>query len=257
MVNYATVCRRASCLNLNSYAILITCEHAVNTVPGAYNGLFATCREILDTHHAYDIGAEEAAKSLADFFKVKYLAGGISRLLINLNRSPHNRRGLFSRLSNTLPRAEKENLLGRYYFTYLRQINNSIRKEHSRGRKVIHLSIHTFTPVRNGRVRNADIGLLYDPARPPEKRLCRYVKQALTEQQKNLRIRLNYPYRGVADGLTTLFRQCYSPAEYIGIELEFNQKYWESEGKVMGRQLSSLAAEALKSILQMNQLQKM
>ena len=36
----------------------------------------------------------------------------------------------------------------------------------SRGRRVIHISSHSFTPELNGKVRRADVGLLYDPGSP-------------------------------------------------------------------------------------------
>ena len=40
----------------------------------------------------------------------------------------------------------------------------------------------------------------------------------------NLRVRRNYPYAGKGDGLTSYLRQQFSPAAYVGIELEINQK---------------------------------
>ena len=49
-----------------------------------------------------------------------------------------------------------------------RLVGNAI----GRGRRVIHVSAHSFTPGLDGKVRTADVGLLYDPARPGEVRLC-------------------------------------------------------------------------------------
>jgi len=90
---------------------------------------------------------------------------------------------------------------------------------------VIHLSSHSFTPDLDGKVRNADIGLLYDPARPGEADLCERWKAALSACAPGLRVRRNYPYAGKGDGLTAWFRRRLSPAAYMGIELEINQKH--------------------------------
>jgi hypothetical protein len=38
-------------------------------------------------------------------------------------------------------------------------------------------------------------------------------------------VRLNYPYRGSADGLTTHLRRLHPNSDYAGIEIEVNQKH--------------------------------
>jgi len=43
----------------------------------------------------------------------------------------------------------------------------------TRGDRVIHVAVHSFTPTLRGVRRNADVGLLYDPARPGELALAR------------------------------------------------------------------------------------
>jgi hypothetical protein len=39
-----------------------------------------------------------------------------------------------------------------------------------------------------------------------------------------LRVRRNYPYAGKGDGLTRHLRRRFPPREYVGIELEVNQR---------------------------------
>lgn len=90
------------------------------------------------------------------------------------------------------------------------------------GMPVLHLAIHSFTPNLNGEKRRADVALLYDPRRSPEAELCRRWAETLA-MQSPLRIRRNYPYRGVSDGLPTYFRRHFAEASYIGIEVELNQ----------------------------------
>jgi hypothetical protein len=38
-------------------------------------------------------------------------------------------------------------------------------------------------------------------------------------------VRLNYPYRGSSDGLTTHLRRLHRDSDYAGVELEVNQKH--------------------------------
>jgi predicted N-formylglutamate amidohydrolase len=91
--------------------------------------------------------------------------------------------------------------------------------------RVIHLSSHSFTPELDGMLRNADIGLPYDPARPGEADLCERWKAALNIRAPALGVRRNYPYAGKGDGLTARFRRCFPPDVYVGIELGINQKH--------------------------------
>ena len=97
--------------------------------------------------------------------------------------------------------------------------------------RVIHIAVHSFTPVLDGITRQADVGLLYDPARSPEKMLCSAWKNALRELAPELRVRRNYPYAGRADGLASHLRRRFQEHEYIGVELELNQLLVPSTSK--------------------------
>lgn len=87
------------------------------------------------------------------------------------------------------------------------------------------LSIHSFTPILRGEKRNADFGILYDPSRFRERRFSDLLKTNLLGNFSGLKIRKNYPYRGTADSLVTYFRKLFLDEEYMGIELEVNQKF--------------------------------
>jgi predicted N-formylglutamate amidohydrolase len=96
---------------------------------------------------------------------------------------------------------------------------------------VLHISSHSFTPELNGKVRKADIGLLYDSVRPLEADLCERWQFALKRIAPELTVRRNYPYRGNGDGLTSWFRKNMPPGTYLGVELEINQKYFVAAGQ--------------------------
>ena len=92
-------------------------------------------------------------------------------------------------------------------------------------RIVLHLSIHSFTPIWHGVERAVDIGILFDPDRKLETNYCQQLKLALEEKLPNQSIKLNEPYKGTDDGFTTWLRKRYADKAYAGIELEVNQKY--------------------------------
>ena len=146
----------------------------------------------------------------------------ISRLVIDLNRSPGHPR-LFSAATRGLPATLRAAIVERHYLPYRAQVERLVRLSVSRGRRVIHISSHSFTPELNGKVRCADVGLLYDPARRGEAALCARWKASQAELDPELRVRRNYPYAGKGDGLTAHLRQCFPPRAYVGIELEVNQ----------------------------------
>ena len=103
----------------------------------------------------------------------------------------------------------------------------------SRGRRVIHVSSHSFTPELDGKVRRADVGLLYDPGRHGEAELCARWKASLAAIAPELRVRRNYPYAGKGDGLTSYLRLRFPPGAYVGIELEVNQKHRPRRGPAL------------------------
>ena len=103
------------------------------------------------------------------------------------------------------------------------EVERLVQQSVSRGRRVIHIASHSFTPVLNGRVRRADVGLLYHPGRSAEVDLCARWKASLAQFAPEIRVRRNYPYAGKGDGLTSHLRLRFPNIEYVGIELEVNQ----------------------------------
>jgi len=65
--------------------LLFLCDHASNAVPAEYDGL-GLARRLFETHIAYDIGAAFVTRTLAQAYGAPALLGGVSRLLIDLNR---------------------------------------------------------------------------------------------------------------------------------------------------------------------------
>lgn len=162
------------------------------------------------------------AKALAATFRAPLVSATISRLLIDLNRSIGHPQ-LFSTATRDAPATLRADIVKQYYRPYRVRVERLVRQAVSRGRRVIHISSHSFTPELAGRVRNADVGLLYDPGRRGEVELCARWQAALAGSAPELRVRRNYPYAGKGDGLTRHLRRRFAPGTYVGIELEVNQ----------------------------------
>ncbi|MDX5346983.1 MAG: N-formylglutamate amidohydrolase [Hymenobacteraceae bacterium] len=204
--------------------ILITCEHGGNLIPDEYQEVFSGHKDVLASHRGYDIGALELYRQFAADLSDAAFYSETSRLLVELNRSLHHP-NLFSAVTKPLPETAREHIIQNYYNPYRQAVEDKIAYFVKTGYLVKHISVHSFTPVLNGQKRDADIGLLFDPKREGEKQLCQKWKRRLQVLDPDLRIRFNYPYKGTADGFTTYLRKKYNPEEYIGIELEVNQKF--------------------------------
>jgi len=204
------------------YAVLITCEHAVNHVPELWRKLFAGREEVLQSHRAYDAGALEMAHCLSESIAAPLFEAAVTRLLIDHNRSPHHR-ALWSEFSRNLAAEQKHALLAEYYRPYREMVARWIQSRHQQGRVVVHISVHSFTPLLDGQERKVDLGVLYDPQRPLETSFGRLWKSKLERHVRNLRIRLNTPYRGSSDCQQTSYRNHFESDAYLGLELEINQ----------------------------------
>ncbi len=222
---------------------LVTCEHGGNRVPAAYRRYFAGHESLLATHRGYDPGALVLARRLAGALGAPLFYATVSRLVIDLNRSLGHPR-LYSEATRPASPAVRREILERHYLPYRRRVEGAAAEAIAEGEKVIHLSAHSFTPELDGEVRDADIGLLYDPARPGEAELARRWQAALKDAAPELRVRRNYPYRGKSDGFTAYLRRRFPAEAYVGIELEINQKH-VAPGRAHWKKLQEILISSL------------
>jgi predicted N-formylglutamate amidohydrolase len=221
--------------------ILVSCEHAGNTVPARYAALFAGAGALLEGHRGWDAGAMALAGWLASLLGAPLHATRVTRLLVDTNRSLHHRR-LFSEFTAGLGRPVRAEILERHYHPHRRAIEERLCGWIAGGGRVLHLAVHSFDP-RLAPGRDAcDLGLLYDPKRRAETALCHRWQTAL-HAGGELRVRRNHPYRGNADGLTTHLRRLLPADSYLGIELEANQAQLAraDAGRRLRRALAAMA----------------
>lgn len=228
--------------------LLITCEHGGNRIPARYRPLFSRFRAQLESHRGYDPGALELARDFATAYGAELVYSTTSRLLVELNRSAGHPQ-LLSQATRDLSLDERERLLEGYYRPYRTSVEEQVRAATRRGERLLHLSCHSFTPRLAGVVRNADVGLLYDPHRARERSLCRAWECAIEAADPRLVVRRNYPYRGSADGLTTHLRRLHPDARYAGVEIEVNQKHVVGD-RARWRELRTVLVETLRPFAQ-------
>jgi len=204
-------------------AFVVTCEHGGNRVPRRYARWFRGGERLLASHRGWDPGALTIARALARALRAPLVASTVSRLVVELNRSPRHPQ-LFSDLMRAAPADVREAAFNEVYVPHRRRVEALVRRSVARGRFVVHIASHSFTPALRGRERRTDVGLLYDPGRRHESALCVAWQRALRARAPGSSVRRNHPYRGTSDGLTRALRRRFGDTRYAGIELEVNQR---------------------------------
>lgn len=204
---------------------MITCEHASNELPARVKNLRIS-QEDLDSHRGYDIGAFAVYEELVSKFKPDfYSSGRYSRLFVDLNRSLRN-----NKFASPAGIAYHESYWGeveKFVAQNLPEKERVLPEKLPASPAIVHLAIHSFTPILDGRTRNADIGILYDPSRPAECKIADIIVAEIRVRFPQYKVRRNYPYQGKTDGLCTALRKKFDPhktGRYVGFEIEINQK---------------------------------
>lgn len=210
------------------YGLIVTCEHASNAVPDELP--LGVSPEVLGSHVAWDPGAREIARSLARVLDAPLYLGQWTRLVADLNRSPDNPEVVPARafgvdvpanfdLSPEARRARIE----RYHTPYWSAVRAAVDGLLEIHEVVCHLSVHSFTEVYEGQTREVDFGFLIDPDRVGELGIANELRDHVAGD--DLDVRVNEPYDGRADALTTALRSIYPARRYLGIEIELSQRH--------------------------------
>ncbi|MGH6828490.1 MAG: N-formylglutamate amidohydrolase [Rhizomicrobium sp.] len=179
--------------------LLFLCDHASNRLPARYGGL-GLPPALFATHIAHDIGAGKVAEALANAYGAAAILGGVSRLLIDLNRGIGDPT-LVMALSdgiiipgNRAADADEVALrLARFHAPYHRAIKDELARI---GTGAILVSIHSFTPLWKNVPRPWEVGVLYGA----DQRLARPLMKHLRAHGFSLGD--NEPYTGALEGDT-------------------------------------------------------
>lgn len=173
--------------------VFVTCEHASQRMPVGFRWPDRD-RRLIDTHWAYDLGAREMTRSLADGLSATAVLSRYSRLLVDPNR-PLDAPTLFRTHAegspvelNTTELTDDER--HRRIEHLWRPYHDTIDRELARSAASVLLAIHTFTPIYEGTRREVEVGVLFDR----EEALAEEVATGLTKL--GLKVALNEPYSG-------------------------------------------------------------
>lgn len=173
-------------------AVVLTCEHASERLPDPWRWSAAD-RRLVGTHWAFDLGAGLLTRDLAAAFDAPAVLSRFTRLLADPNREPGEASLFLARaggreveLNRRVEGADRARRLEVYFEGYHGAVD---RVAGVSGAEVL-LSVHTFTPVYEGRRRTLELGVLFDT----EQKLAGRVATALGEV--GFRAALNEPYSG-------------------------------------------------------------
>lgn len=195
-----------------SKGLLILCDHARRATPPEYGDL-GLPPQAWERHIAYDIGAENVTRRLAELLDAPAVLAGFSRLIADPNRGeddPTLVRQLYDGTvipgNYPLSEAERERRIERFYRPYHAAVEREVAAvAQACGGAPFLFSVHSFTP-RLGRAPLASaprpwhVGVLWDA----DPRAAKPLIEAL-RADPSLVVGDNEPYDGALRG-DTLFR---------------------------------------------------
>jgi len=149
-------------------SVLLVCDHASKQVPATLSGLGLSPAQI-GRHIGWDIGAAEVTRHLSRRLGVTAVLSGVSRLVIDCNRSlddptsiPDRSDGVMVPGNRRLTPKGRNRRAADWFHPYHEAIATQLeRLERNRGVATV-VSIHSFTPIMDGRRRPWSIGVLWD-----------------------------------------------------------------------------------------------
>ncbi|MBL4805860.1 MAG: N-formylglutamate amidohydrolase [Rhodobacteraceae bacterium] len=185
--------------------VLLVCEHASNAIPAEYNGLGLSDAEI-NSHIAWDPGALAVSNYLSDALDATLIAQNVSRLVYDCNRPPESEQAMRTTSeiyripgNENLTDAQKQARVDTVYTPF----RNAIRQTIDQRDAPVIITIHTFTPIYHGKMRDVEIGILHDSD-------TRIADAMLAQKTTAYNVQRNQPY-APEDGVThTLVDQAIS-----------------------------------------------
>ncbi len=146
---------------------LFTCEHATRRLP-EWEPSEADL-PYLEDHWGWDVGAADLTRELALLCGSGALLARFSRLVCDPNRSPEEASFVVAEVAGhalsfnrSVDAAERARRRARYFDPYHAAVDRALAQRLASGSEVRLCSIHSFTPVYDGRARPMEVGVLFD-----------------------------------------------------------------------------------------------
>ncbi|MGI9436080.1 MAG: N-formylglutamate amidohydrolase [Geminicoccaceae bacterium] len=187
--------------------LLLVCEHASNRMPKTL-GTLGLDVDTLNSHIAWDPGAEAVARLLANRLDASLVLQRFSRLVYDCNRPPSAESAMPARSeifdvpgNQQLSASERLARTLAIYAPFHRAVERQFDHRCTQGGYPALITVHSFTPVFHGQRRTVELGLLHDT----DARLATLMLD-LGQGQSSLETRLNEPY-APSDGVTHTLRR--------------------------------------------------
>jgi predicted N-formylglutamate amidohydrolase len=177
--------------------VVVACDHASPRIPRSLEGL-GVPEAAMQRHIAWDIGAANVARRLAEALEVTAVLAGYSRLVIDCNRHIEDPTSIVSESDGQvvpgnadLSPAARELRARACFWPYHEALEAALQALCNGPRVPALLAIHSFTPSMNGKARPWHCGVLWDQ----DPRIAVPLIAALREEE-GLVVGDNEPYSG-------------------------------------------------------------
>jgi predicted N-formylglutamate amidohydrolase len=228
--------------------ILLVCDHASRAIPRSL-GTLGLDADALSRHIAWDIGAAELTRRLADRLEAPAVLAGYSRLVIDLNRQPGDPQSILEISDGIvipgnvgLAAEEQEARAEAFHWPYHHAVDQAFARLRRAGPEPLFFSVHTFTPSLGGEDRFWDLGVLWN--RDP--RIAVPLVEILRERA-HLHVGDNQPYDGKEIAYTLNLHAGSAGLAHCAVEVR--QDHCESAAKL--HEFADLLADSLERILAM------
>ena len=196
--------------------VVLVCEHATSFIPAMFDDL-GLAPHLRESHAVWDPGAMAVARRMAQGLGAALVASGVSRLVYDCNRPPHDPSAMPARSevvevpgNRDLTARDRADRATAYYEPFRQALADQIAQTDS----AVIVTIHSFTPIYYGQRRDVEIGVLHDS----DTRLADAMLD-LAPIFTDANVQRNQPY-GPADGVTHTLREHALPDEHLNVMLE-------------------------------------
>lgn len=233
--------------------ILLVCDHASRAIPQSMN-LLGLQPSALNLHIAFDIGAAELTRLLAERLNAPAVLAGYSRLLIDCNRQPGDPQsipevsdGVTIPGNQNLSEADQAARAEAFHWPYHHAIDRVFAHLRRIGPEPLLFSIHTFTPSMGGEDRFWDVGVLWnrDPRLPVP-------LISMLREHERFHVGDNEPYSGKEIAYTINLHA--GSAGLANAAIEVRQDHCETREELT--RWAAVFGDALETILAMDHVHK-
>ncbi|WFU85822.1 N-formylglutamate amidohydrolase [Rhizobium sp. CC1099] len=148
--------------------LLVICEHASRALPEQFGNL-GLSEEALNSHIAWDPGALAVARGISTALDATLVFQRFSRLIYDCNRPPESPGAMPEKSeiyaipgNQSLSAKERQARTEALYLPFHDAVSRLVKDRQAQGQETVIVTVHSFTPVYNGKERAIELGILHD-----------------------------------------------------------------------------------------------